>query len=439
MSVHLARGTRDFLPEQAAARHRVLRQLRSVFARHGFEPLETPAVERIETLTSKYGEEGGKLMYRILKRGAGSERGECDLALRYDLTVPLARVVAMNPGMRLPFKRWQAAPVWRAERPAAGRYREFWQCDCDIVGSADALADAQCVAVAVDALRTLGFQQFTVRLNDRRLLRAIARRAGAGPDREVPLLVAIDKLDKLGRDGVDAELDRHGFDAASRAAAWEVLSLTGPADEMLCALHAKLEGPDVGAAVDDLRQVMVLSEALGVPPGTLQIDPTLARGLDYYTGPVFEVAVEQPKVGALAGGGRYDDLIGVFGKKSIPAVGVALGLERILLVMEALGMGNSERAGAEVMVAVYGPTLRGQAAAVAQSLRTSGRRVDLYIGEGSMKSQFKYANAKGISVVALIGPDEAEAGTVVLRDMEAGEQRTVPVADAADAVAAMLS
>ena len=434
MSVHLARGTRDFLPDQAARRHQVIDRLRAVFARHGFEPLETPAFERIETLTGKYGDEGQKLMYRILKRGEGSERGECDLALRYDLTVPLARVVAMNPQLRMPFKRWQAAPVWRAERPARGRFREFWQCDADIVGSTEPLADAQCLAVAVDALQTLGFEHFTVRLNDRRLLRALARAAGAGPERESSLLVAVDKLDKIGRAGVDTELAERGFGEAERAAVWQVLELTGDNEAVLAGLGACLAGDEVTQALADLRDVVALAGALGVDQARIRVDPTLARGLDYYTGPVFEISVDEPKVGSIAGGGRYDNLVGVFGKTSVPAVGVALGLERVLMVMEELDMFGPREDVASVLVTVYSPELRAAAARVAGQLRAAGVRVDLYVGEGTMKAQFKYANAREVSWVVVIGPSEAERGTVTLKDMRTGTQEEVKLPRAIDAL-----
>ena len=425
MSVHLARGTRDFLPDAASRRHFVVNTVAEAFARHGFEPLITPAIERIETLTGKYGDEGQKLMFKILKRGAGAERGECDLALRYDLTVPLARVVAMNPGLRLPFKRWQAAPVWRAEKPGRGRFREFLQCDADIVGADTALADAQCVAVVIDALTTLGFDNMVVRLNDRRLLRALARAAGAEADREVKLLVAVDKLDKIGRDGVDAELAERGFDEAQRARVWKVLDLEGDNATLLEALETQLEGEEVSQAATRLREVLALAEALGTPPERIRVDPTLARGLDYYTGPVFEVAVTEPDIGSIGAGGRYDNLVGVFGKQDVPAVGASLGIDRILVVMEELGMFPESTSRPDVLVTVYDPSLQAQAAKVAGVLRAGGVRTDLYLGSSSMKSQFKLADARGIPFVAVIGPAEAELGKVALKNMADREQQVL--------------
>ncbi len=441
-TVQAARGTRDFLPEQAAARHAVMDLLRGIFARHGFEALETPAFERIETLTGKYGEEGGKLIFRILKRGEGSERGESDLALRYDLTVPLARVVAMHPGLRMPFKRWQMAPVWRADRPAKGRFREFWQCDCDIVGSTDMLAEAECLATAADALRELGFDRYTIRLNDRRLLRATARACGADDAREGALLVAVDKLDKIGRDGVEAELVARGFSAADTATLWELLSVSGANAEVLAEtarlLRARLpdDAAEVDAAVRDLGEVLELSVALGVPEGVLRVDPTLARGLDYYTGPVFEIEVDEPKVGSIAGGGRYDRLIGIFGKQQIPAVGIALGLERILTVMEELGRLPALASRPEVMVGVFDPAHRAVAARTAAALRGAGLRVELFVGAGKLKAQFKHGDALGVPWVALVGPGEAKRGTLTLKDLRSGTQEEVAVEAAVERIRA---
>jgi histidyl-tRNA synthetase len=430
--VGLARGTRDFLPEQASARHAVMAKLREVFARHGFQALETPGIEKIETLTGKYGDEGQKLIYRILKRGEGGERGEVDLALRYDLTVPLARVIAMNPQLRMPFKRWQMAPVWRADRPAKGRFREFWQCDCDVVGSSDPLADAECLAVAADAFAVLGFERYTLRLNDRRLLRATARFCGVSPDRETSLLVAVDKLDKIGRDGVDAELRGRGFPEDAITRLWQVLSISGTSEQVLAGLQAVLAGQEgVEEGVETLRQVTDLAIRLGVAPEVIRVDPTLARGLDYYTGPVWELEVDEPKVGALAAGGRYDGLIGVFGDRSVPAVGIALGLERILTVLEDLGRLPARVDRPVVLVTVFDAEHRGAAAQVAGALRARGIRTDLYPGTAKLKGQLKHADELGVQFVAVVGPGEVTRETIALKDLQAREQRELSVADAA--------
>jgi histidyl-tRNA synthetase len=375
MSVNRASGTRDLLPETMIRRLSVIETVRGVFARFGFLPLETPAIERIETLMGKYGTEGDQLIYKILKRGEGGTRGEVDLALRYDLTVPLARVVAMNPGLSMPFKRYQIQPVWRADRPQKGRFREFYQCDVDTVGCEEMWADAEALAVVDSALRALGFTGFTIKLNHRALLRALVEEVGAG-DRETGVLVAIDKLDKIGKKGVTAELERCGLDSV-----------------------------------------------------TIRFDPTLARGLSYYTGPVFEVVVEEPAIGSIAGGGRYDNLIGVFGKKSVPAVGVSLGLERILVVMEELGMfGELPTATTQVLVTVFNDSSRTLALQQATALRQAGVNAEVWMkAPGKLAKQFKYANKAGIARVLTCGPNELQDGNVTLKHMESGEQWTGPM------------
>lgn len=433
MSVHLPRGTRDLLPDEMRRRQAVLDRIRQVFERFAFEPLDTPAFERIETLTGKYGDEGQKLIFKILKRGEGGERGECDQALRYDLTVPLARVVAMNPQIRLPFRRYQVAPVWRADRPAKGRFREFTQCDADIVGSTSPLADAECVAVMHAALRELGLERFTIRFNDRRLLRATVGAVGA-LDREASVLVAVDKLDKIGREGVTRELAALGLSADQSAALWELFERAGDDPATLDRLERLLtqrNDPELQAAVREaaahLRGLREAALALGVAPERLQLDPTLARGLDYYTGPVFEVVADDVAIGSIAGGGRYDGLIGMFSGREIPAVGCSFGLDRLLVVLEELGLLGPPEGAVEVLVAVWDDALRGRAVEIAGALRAAGVRTDLFLGEGKLKQQFKYANAKGYPWVVLAGPSEVEDGVVALKDMVGGGQERLAV------------
>lgn len=440
MSVHLPKGTRDYLPDQLVPRLRVVDRVRPVFERYGFQPLETPAFERIETLTGKYGDEGQKLIFKILKRGEGEERGEADQALRYDLTVPLARVVAMNPQLRLPFKRYQIAPVWRADRPAKGRFREFVQCDVDTVGSASLAADAECVAVLHDALRALGLEAFTIRINDRRVLRATAAAIGAA-DREGALLVAVDKLDKVGRDGVTAELVARGFDPAQADGLWTLLergaSNAGTIDHLREELGARTTGAiraQALAGLEDLTLLLELAAALGAAPDRLRIDPTLARGLDYYTGPVFEVTADDVSIGSLGGGGRYDGLIGMFSGRSIPAVGCSLGLDRIVVVLEEKGLLGGPAHPAEVLVAVWDDENRTVAAQVAGALRARGIRTELFLGDGKLKQQLKYANAKGYPFLLVMGPAEARRGVVALKDLHSGDQEELPLEEAADRI-----
>ncbi len=423
--VYLAKGTRDFLPAQMRRRLSATDQLREVFTRFGFEPLDTPAFERIETLTGKYGDEGQQLLFKIQKRGEGALRGEVDQALRYDLTVPLARVVAMNPALRLPFKRWQIAPVWRADRPARGRYREFVQCDVDIVGTDSLLAEAECLAVASAALTALGFASFTIKLNDRRILAAMAQAIGAS-GQEGPLLVAVDKLDKIGRDGVSAELASRGFEPAQIDALWRILDAPAGNDATLAHLEAHLPVPE---AVGGLRSLLGLAESLGIPGDRLRIDPTLARGLDYYTGPVYEIALDEPGMGSVAGGGRYDGLIGMFAGKRIPAVGIALGLERLLTVLEERLGAAVERPAAAVLVTVWDEARQAASLAAVRTLRDAGTPADLYLGELALKNQLKYANGRGYRHVVVIGPDEGAAGVVSVKDLASGAQRTLALAD----------
>jgi len=438
VDVHLPKGTRDFLPDVMRNRQRVMDRVRAVFGRYGFQPLETPAFERIETLTGKYGNEGEKLMFRILARGEGGERGEVDLALRYDLTVPLARVIAMHPELTKPFKRYQMQPVWRADRPQHGRFREFWQCDVDVCGSESPMADAECLAVVHDSLVELGFANFTIRLNDRRILADLAAAAGATTDREeMSVLIALDKLDKVGRDGVNGELSKLGFTGEPVATLWRALDDQGGNEATLAHLDALLhERGRVGVAV--LRQVLAAAADLGVDPNRIRVDPALARGLDYYTGPVFETVVTEPKIGSISGGGRYDELIGMFGRERVPSVGVSLGLERITVAMEELGMLPATSPPAQVFVTVFHEDLRSESARIATVLRRAGVSVELFLGEAtnrkSMTKQLKYAGTCGYPYVVVLGPDEVAAGVVRLKQMATGEQRALPVAELAAAV-----
>jgi len=430
MSVHLAKGTRDHLPDAMRLRLAVFDTLRRVFEEHGFHALQTPAFERIDTLMGKYGDEGNKLIFKILKRGKGGERGECDQALRYDLTVPLARVVAMNPQLRMPFKRWQIAPVWRADRPARGRFREFVQCDCDIVGSSSALADAECLSVASTSLQALGFTDYRLRINHRVLLAALAATVGAA-DRETELLVAIDKLDKIGRDGVSKELLGRGFTQAQVEAVWRVLAppSTGR-DEVLAHLEAQINGDGVAAAVARLKEVVELARALGVPDEALVIDPTLARGLDYYTGIVYEFTLDGVDMGSVGGGGRYDGLVGMFGKRQVPAVGLSLGVERLILILSEQGRSLPGVGGVDVTVTLVDEAHRVHAARTAAAMRGAGLRAELILDPTKLGKQFKHANAIGSRFVATIGPSEVAAGGVALKDLSTGEQEILPLDEA---------
>lgn len=412
-TVHLPKGMRDILPAQMILRQEVIATIQQVFRRYGFPPLETPAMERIETLTGKYGDEGDKLIFRVLKRGEGGQQGEVDQALRYDLTVPLARVIAMNPQLPMPFKRSQIQPVWRADRPQKGRFREFYQCDVDTVGAPCGLADAECLAVVHDSLLALGFQDFRIRLNHRRWLAALAAHAGVG--READLIVAIDKLDKIGREGVQAELRSRGLGEEAIARVW-----------------AGLEGaPLYGAEEADaeLAQVESLALGMGVSRERLVIDRTLARGLDYYTGPVFETVLVDSGMGSVSGGGRYDGLIGMFSGRQIPAVGVSLGLERLIVLLEERRGAAGPRTATRAFVTIFSPETQGASLEAARVLRQAGVPTELSLLGGKLGRQLKQADAQGVPFALVIGPEEAAAGQVRLKDLRDGQEQVLALAE----------
>ena len=411
MSVHLAKGMRDILPAELRKRNFLIERIQRVFESFGFEPLQTPAVERIETLMGKYGDEGNKLIFRILARGKAGEQGKADSALRYDLTVPLARVVAMNPQLTLPFKRYQIQPVWRADRPQRGRFREFYQCDVDVVGTENALAEAECVSIVHHALVALGFTAFKIRLNDRRILRAMVTEIGE-LEREVDILVAIDKLDKIGEDGVRKNLLEQGFSAEQVDRLFEMLNQGNI--------------PNVEEEVSNLEQIQQMAHAMGVDPERVGIDYTLARGLDYYTGPVFETVLTDDNIGSVSGGGRYDGLIGMFGKKQVPAVGVSLGLERLITIMEERGMLEDTAGRADVWVTVFNAEHQVHSLHLAQQIRQAGYRVLVSMKGGKLGKQFKKAHTAGVRWVVVCGPDDVANSTVQLKDLHNSTQESIP-------------
>ena len=410
MSVHLAKGMRDILPAELRKRRKVIQTIQSVFEQFGFEPLQTPAVERIETLMGKYGDEGNKLIFRILARGKAGEQGQADSALRYDLTVPLARVVAMNPQLPLPFKRYQIQPVWRADRPQRGRFREFYQCDVDVVGTENALAEAECVAVVHHALVALGFHQFRIRLNDRRILRAMVAEIQA-IDREVDVLVAIDKLDKIGDTGVQANLLEQGFTQEQVDRLFDMLN------------NGTI--PNIDSELANLEAIQEMAHAMGVHSERVAIDYTLARGLDYYTGPVFETVLTDDNIGSVSGGGRYDGLIGMFGKKQVPAVGVSLGLERLITIMEERGMLSDAQGQADAWVTIFDLEHQRHALEIAQSLRTAGIRTLVSMKVNKLAKQFKSAHQAGVRWVIVCGPDDIVNGQCLVKDLESDNQESV--------------
>ena len=441
---------RDFLPADVRKREHVIGVIKSVYERYGFEPLETPAVENIETLMGKYGEEGNQLIFKILKRGEHEKTGEADLALRYDLTVPLARVVAQYQN-ELPkfFKRYQIQPVWRADRPARGRFREFYQCDVDVLGSKSMLVEAELISAASDALVALGFNDFTIRLNHRHVLTGVLDQAGVSADRHNDALIALDKMDKAGAEGVAREFNQRGIvdeSAVKLMRFFEGLAGAQRAVDLIdadpkegrAAYNADVLGRlvefigahETGAGgVDDLRQILQFAKASGVDQ-RVKLDPTLARGLAYYTGAIIEINVAD-LAGSLGGGGRYDNLVGTFLGKDVPACGFSLGLERIIVVMSEREMFPKEliSSPADVMVTIWNEDSIADSIALARELRSSGLRVDLYPEADKMGKQFKYAASRGIPQVAIIGDDERARGEVAIKNMNSGEQRSVKRSD----------
>jgi histidyl-tRNA synthetase len=423
---------RDFLPEDVRRREYVIGIIARVYERYGFEPLETPAVENLETLLGKYGDEGNKLIFKILKRGEHEKTGEADLALRYDLTVPLARVMAQHQA-KLPrfFKRYQIQPVWRADRPARGRFREFYQCDVDSMGSASPVVEAELCAAVSDALSELGFNDFVIRINHRQLLTAWLNKVGLREDQHAMALVAIDKRDKMGNEGVLAELAERGIDVETqgRISTWLGAGFPGDWWDWLVEQLPLLDDAGRGA-YENLRQIRDLFSATAAN-GRLQLDLTLARGLSYYTGAIMEVNVAD-LAGSLGGGGRYDKLIGMFSAQDIPACGFSLGLERILVVMDERQMFPPSVGGryADVMVTIWNDASKADAVALASELRKAGLRVDVYPDADKLGKQFKHAASRHVPLVTVVGDDERAAATVTVKDLRSGRQDAIPRAEA---------
>src|SRR5829696_363648 len=452
-----ARGMRDFLPADLRRREYVMRVIRDVYERYGFEPLETPAVENIETLMGKYGEEGNQLIFKILKRGSHEGTGEADLALRYDLTVPLSRVVAEYRN-KLPkfFKRYQIQPVWRADRPARGRFREFYQCDVDVLGSRSMIVEAEICAAASEVLVKLGFNDFSVRLNHRKVLTGILAVAGVALEQHEAALIALDKLDKIGSEGVAKEFASRGIEEAagdrllgffSELTSLEHAAEIAAEDKAQQALNKAVLGRivefvqdnELGAmGVDELQSTMEFAGAMGLSD-RIKIDPSLARGLSYYTGAIKEINVKD-LAGSLGGGGRYDNLVGMFLGQDIPACGFSLGLERILVVMSEREMfpARLNSSPADVMVAIWNKDSVPESIKLAQELRGAGLRVDLYPEADKVGKQFKYASSLGVPFVAVLGEEEQAKGQVALKDMQTGEQRAVMRGEVAELVKGFL-
>ena len=418
------RGMRDILPEQMIRRQYVIDVIRDVFEEFGFEPLQTPALELSEVLTGKYGPDAEKLIYQ-----AGHAGGREDLSLRYDLSVPLCRVVAMHPQLPKPFKRYQIDPVWRAERPQKGRYRQFFQCDADTVGTESMLADAENVTLIYQVLTRLGFEQFKININDRKLITGIGQFAGV-PDAQLGgLYRSIDKLDKIGLAGVRNELAENQIPEPVIEKLLPLLQIEGDPATVLNALSEQLSDSEVAReGITELEELNGYLTTLGVPDEFYRVNVSMVRGLEYYTGPIYETVVEEPKIGSITGGGRYDELIGSFSRQGYPATGTSFGIERIIDVMEEFDMFPAAvgKTVTQVLVTVFDAGLVQESLKLATLLRQDGIRTEVYCRSTRLSTQIKYADTKGIPYAVILGSDEVEAGTVAIRDLASREQQVVP-------------
>ena len=418
----LYKGTRDFLPEQMIKRNYVVTIIKEVFEKFGFDPLETPALELWETLSGKYGEEGDRLTYRFI------DRGKREVGLRYDLTVPLSRVIAMYPEIPMPFKRYQVQPVWRADKPQKGRFREFYQCDIDIIGSSSMLADAEIIAAFHRVLTRLNFQKFTIRINSRKILSGIAEISGTNPEKEAEVARAIDKFDKIGINGVREELINRGIKPDGADKILQVLNIDGSNSGRLEKLSNLLQASQPGQdGIKEMKDLLSYLRMLEVPEDQILFDLYLARGLDYYTGPIYETRVDEPKIGSITGGGRYDNLIGLFSGKNLPATGSSIGLERIVTVMDELEMfPKNLKTSVQVLVTIFDSTTLQYSIKIANLLRDRNINCDLYSGNSKLRGQFGLANDRNIPITVVAGPDEMEKNTVNVKNMSSGKQVNVP-------------
>lgn len=429
-------GTRDFLPEVMLRREYMFGVIRKVFKKYGYVPIETPAMEDLEVLTGKYGEEGDRLIYKILNSGdflkhASSLDDAKKLsfeiskkALRYDLTVPFARFVVMyQHALSLPFKRYQIQPVWRADKPQKGRYREFYQCDADVVGSDSLLFEAEYLCMFDEVLSTLGLKDFTIRISNRKILTGFAEACGQ-PDKFTDICIAIDKWDKVGEQGVRNELLDRGVAASAVEPLLAMANASGTNAEKIAQLREALAASEAGKnGLDELEEVFRLYGRFDAFNGEVVFDPQLARGLDYYTGAIFEVRTNEVKMGSIASGGRYDDLTGVFGKPGLSGVGISLGADRIYDVMEELNLFTQMDAqGTQILLINFGGDTESANLDALNQLRRANIRAELYPEAVKVKKQFGYADKKNIPYTLVIGEAELASGLYQLKNMQTGEQ-----------------
>lgn len=441
----IPKGTRDFTPAEMARRNYIFDTIRSVFHLYGFQPIETPAMENLSTLMGKYGEEGDKLLFKILNSGDFTknidprmvEEGDynklasriCEKGLRYDLTVPFARFVVMHRNeLSFPFKRYQIQPVWRADRPQKGRYREFYQCDADVVGSDSLINEIELLQLVDEVFSRLGVN-IIIKLNNRKVLAGIAELVGA-PDKIVDITVAIDKIEKIGLEKVQLELSERGLSEESVKKITPLLSLTGTTDERLYKLGNLLSGSEIGMkGIEELQEVISGTQALGLR-AQLDLDVSLARGLNYYTGTIIEVKAKDVEIGSITGGGRYDNLTQVFGLGGMSGVGISFGADRIYDVLNVLDLyPKTIKSSVKVMFCNFGKNEAAKSLSLIKKLREKNISAELYPETTKMKKQMSYADSLAVPFVAMIGETELENDTVTLKNMESGEQTQLSVTD----------
>ncbi len=444
------KGTRDFSTLEMARRNYIFDTIRSVFRLFGYRQIETPALENLSTLMGKYGEEGDKLLFKVLNSGDFLAKVDasllenrdslhtapriCDRGLRYDLTVPFARfVVQHRDELQMPFKRFQIQPVWRADRPQKGRYREFYQCDADVVGSDSLINEVELLQIIDEVFARLNIR-VAIKLNNRKILAGIAELIGA-PDKLIDITVAIDKIDKIGLEKVNEELAEHGLSAEAIEQLRPILEIGGTTAERLEKLASILASSETGTkGVEELRFVVGTTETLGLR-AVLDLDVSLARGLNYYTGTIIEVKALDTEIGSISGGGRYDNLTGVFGMDGLSGVGVSFGADRIYDVLNALGLFPDDTArSTRVLFANFGEAEALASLRIIKELRAAGVATEIYPDASKMKKQIAYANALGVPFFAMVGETELANGTVALKNMATGEQNTVAINELAAAV-----
>ena len=439
----ISKGTRDFLPGDVQKREYIFGVMRSIFRKYGYQAIETPSIELTSTLMGKYGDEGDRLIFRILNSGEKVTKADTEAlknnrltqfvnsisekALRYDLTVPFARFVVQHQNdLSFPFKRYQIQSVWRSDRPQHGRYQEFTQCDIDVVGSDSLLYEVECIQIFDEVLSGLKLPGFAIKINNRKILSGIAQKSGAD-DHLITIVTAIDKLDKIGEQGVISELKQKNVPISAINILQPLLTFSGSNAEKMKRMWDFLEGSEIGmSGMNELQQVLDHISELGLHRGRLEFDMTLARGLNYYTGAIFEVTVDDVKMGSICGGGRYDDLTAQFGLKDVSGIGISFGADRIYDVLNELDLfPNSTESSISYLLLNFGGEDMISSLDLAQKIRQKGIDCELYPSKAKIQKQFKYADARKARFVIMIGEEERDSDSITLKNMETGIQENI--------------